>query len=118
MIQVILSRSAADYLRHETDYLKSRNPSAAAKFTALIREVRANLQRFPDMGSEAHQLPIPGARTWVAGDYLLDYRHDGERIEIVTIRHGRMKPLTPGMEMDDDFDSDPDDAPVDTRTTS
>lgn len=54
------------------------------------------------MGTEQISLPVPHARTWVVGDYLLDSTRSGSRIEIGSIRHGRMKPLTP--EIDDDFD--------------
>ncbi|MCA1494792.1 type II toxin-antitoxin system RelE/ParE family toxin [Ensifer sp. NBAIM29] len=106
MMRVILSRSAASYLRQETRYLKSKNPSAAKRFTNAINEARQNLARFPDIGTEEFELPVPGARTWVIGDYLLDYVQNGDRIEIITIRHGRMKPLTPDVDVEDDFDAD------------
>ena len=99
-MRVLLSRSAASFLRKETDYLRSRSPAAAVRFTERIREARRNLQRFPEMGSEERELPIPRARTWVTGDYLLDYVRNGDVIEIVTIRAGQMKPPTLDIEAD------------------
>jgi plasmid stabilization system protein ParE len=107
-MRVQLSLSAAEFLRRESTYLRSKNPSAAVKFTALMREARLNLQRFPDIGNEQHKLPVPGAKTLVTGDYLLDYTRDGDCIVIVTIRHARMNDgLTPDSELDGDLDNDP-----------
>jgi plasmid stabilization system protein ParE len=71
-MKVKLSRSTAEYLRKETKYLKDRNTTAAIKFTNRIREAKRNIQQFPNMGSRARQIPIPGAQTWVTGEYLLD----------------------------------------------
>ena len=105
-MRVILSRSAAAYLRKETNYLKSRSPAAATRFTHLINEAKRNLRRFPDIGSEELHLPVPGARTWVTGDYLLDYTQVGDDIVIVTIRAGQMKPPTPRIDIDDDLEDD------------
>jgi plasmid stabilization system protein ParE len=94
-MRIILSRSSANYLQKETHYLKRHNPQAAANFVALIRDVKRNLSRFPEMGSKELHLPIKGSRTWIAGDYLLDYVWNKDEIVIVNIRHGRMKPIPP-----------------------
>ena len=59
------------------------------------------------MGSEERELPIAGARTWAAGDYLLDYIRVGDGIEIVTIRAGQMKPPTLDVDPDYDFEDEP-----------
>lgn len=105
-MRVRLSRSAANFLRRETDYLRSRSPAAATRFVSRIQEAKRNLQRFPEIGSEERELPIEGARTWVIGDYLLDYVRDGDVIEIVTIRAGQMKPPMTDFEPDDDYEVD------------
>jgi hypothetical protein len=47
-------------------------------------------------------LPVRGARTWVTGDYLLDYTVTATTLTIVTIRHGRMKQLGLALDPDDD----------------
>jgi len=110
-MRVRLSKSAARYLRKETDYLKSRSPAAAIRFTERIRKAKRNLQMFPDMGSEERELPIAGARTWVAGDYLFDYIRVGDVIEIVAIRAGQMKPPTLDIDPDHDFEDEPQSTP-------
>lgn len=105
-MRVRLSRSAANFMRRETDYLKSRSTAAAARFVSRIREAKRNLQRFPEIGSEKRELPIEGARTWVIGEYLLDYTRAGDVIEIVTIRAGQMKPPMLDMEPDQNYEGD------------
>jgi plasmid stabilization system protein ParE len=93
---------AADYLLRETIYLKSKNPAAAVGFVAAIRKAKQDLLDFPELGTEGVHLPVPGSRTWVSGDYLLDYARKDDLIVIVNIRHGRMKPET--LPIDDDIE--------------
>ncbi|MBB3947599.1 plasmid stabilization system protein ParE [Rhizobium skierniewicense] len=101
-MRVIISRSAAAYLRNEVQYLKSRNPIAATRFIQAIAEARRNIEIFPDIGQENNNLPVAGCKTWVFGDYLMDYMRKVDVIEIVAVRHGRMRPLVPGLDPDDD----------------
>ncbi|SCX01620.1 type II toxin-antitoxin system RelE/ParE family toxin [Agrobacterium rosae] len=103
-MRVIISRSAATYLRNEVQYLKSRSPAAATRFTNAFIDARSNLESFPDIGKESEELPVPGYKTWVFGEYLMDYTRKADVIEIVAIRHGRMRPLTPTQEPDEDFE--------------
>ena len=105
MKKVILSKSAAQYLRDETRYLRDRSPPAALRFKQRIREAKRNLQDYPNIGSSERELPVPGAQTLVTGEYLLDYTIDGEMIEIITIRSGQMKPPTIGDDIDDDYEA-------------
>ena len=92
-MRIILSRSATHYLQQEASYLKSHNPNAAAKFVALFRDAKRRLSLFPEVGTKELHLPIPGSRTLVAGDYLLDYEIRNGEIIIFSIRHGKMKPM-------------------------
>jgi plasmid stabilization system protein ParE len=103
-MRVIISRSAATYLRNEVNYLKSRSPAAAARFANAFADARRNLEVFPDMGKEGEEILVPGCKTWVFGDYLMDYVRKSERIEIVAIRHGRMRPMVPLQEPDENFE--------------
>jgi plasmid stabilization system protein ParE len=103
-MRVVISRSAAAYLRHEVKYLKSRSPAAARRFIDGVAEARRNLEIFPDIGKQDVDLPIPGYKTWVLGDYLMDYVTKTDVIEIVAIRHGRMRSLVPAPEPDQDFE--------------
>jgi toxin ParE1/3/4 len=99
-MRVILSKSAAHWLRTEMQYLQQRNPAAAKAFATRISDAKLLLTAHPEAGPVARCLPVPGARTLVTGDYLLDYRIEADRIILVTIRHGRMRP--PGLPTDAD----------------
>lgn len=100
-MRIRLSLQAAEYPRSEAKYLRAPSPKAARDFLAVIQEARRNLLRFPDFGNDWRSLPIPGARTLVAGDYLLDYVCSDDLIEVISIRHGRQHPLVPDPDADD-----------------
>jgi plasmid stabilization system protein ParE len=112
MIPIRLSKSAANYIRHESEYLRQRSPAAAKNFALVIKNAKRMLQSFPDSGSHMHGLQIAGNRTLVSGDYLLDYSYDGSRIDVTTIRHGRMLTPTPDVEIDDGLEEGLDDDSV------
>lgn len=101
-MRVTLSKSAASWLRREMQYLKHHNPAAANRFVATMAQARQLLAEFPELGPQGMHLPVQGARTWVTGDYLLDYTVTATTLTIVTIRHGRMK--QPGLALDPDDD--------------
>jgi plasmid stabilization system protein ParE len=101
-MRVTLSKSAASWLRREMQYLKHHNPAAANRFVATMAQARQLLAEFPEIGPKGVHLPVRGARTWVMGDYLLDYTLTATTLTIVTIRHGRMK--QPGLALDPDDD--------------
>ena len=50
-----------------------------------------------------HGLQITGSLTLVVGDYLLDYLYDGETVDVILIRHGRMLAPTPDLDLDRDL---------------
>lgn len=91
-MRVVLSKSAASWLRKEMQYLQQRSPAAAKTFAARIAETRLLLGAHPEAGPVARSLPVPRARTFVSGEYLIDYTIHADHVIIVTIRHGRMRP--------------------------
>ena len=99
-MRVILSKPAARWLRTEMHYLQQRNPASAKAFAARISDAKLLLTAHPEVGPVARSLPVPGSRTLVTGDYLIDYRIEADRIIFVTIRHGRMRPLDLPMDAD------------------
>ena len=99
-MRVVLSKSAASWLRTEMRYLQQRSPAAAQNVIARISDAKLVLGAHPEAGPVARSLPVPGARSFVIGDYLLDYLIEPDRIVIVTIRHGRMRP--PDLPLDAD----------------
>ena len=95
MIKVRLSRDAAEYIRREALYLRQRSSVAARNFSAAMRSARETLQQFPASGNRSHGLQIKGGLTLVVGDYLIDYIYEGDCVDIILIRHGRMLGLSP-----------------------
>jgi plasmid stabilization system protein ParE len=104
MKPIRLSKNAADYIRIEAHYLRQRSPAAAGKFAAAITEARRTLQTFPEAGNRTHGLQLAGGLTLVVGDYLIDYLYDGDQVDILTIRHGRMQVPSPDLSIDADLD--------------
>jgi len=109
MIPIKLSKNAANYIRRETEYLRQRNPVAARNFSLAIKNAKRMLQTFPEAGNRMHGLQIAGSRTLVAGDYLLEYSFDGSRVEVSSVRHGRMLIPAPDIDIDGDLGDDFDD---------
>lgn len=106
MTPVRLSKDAADYIRRESHYLQQRNPVAARKFSLAMKDAKRMLQSFPQAGNERHGLQIAGGLTLVVGDYLLDYLYDGDHVDVVVIRHGRMLTPSPDLDIDNDLQDD------------
>ena len=86
MTVVRLSRRARDWLDREGLYLAERDPVAARRFVARMRDAQALLAQFPSAGSPGL---VPGTRCLVVGAYVLTYRRRRDIVEIAAIRHGR-----------------------------
>lgn len=88
-MKVVLSPDARAYAVAEATYLKERSPQAAEQFGAILKQVRRDLSRFPELGHVAEEIPVAGIRLLVVGSYLIDYEFQGPAIVILAIRHGR-----------------------------
>lgn len=60
MKRVVLSASARSFLLAEATYLRARNPVAAERFVARLREARTNLARFEALVLSAMRHQFPG----------------------------------------------------------
>lgn len=101
MGRVRLAASARAFLLSEAAYLEARNPDAAERFLARLREAQRHLARFAELGFEPDAPPVPGVRRLIVGQYVIDYEiADG--VVILAIRHGRQH--DPSIPLDDDFD--------------
>lgn len=100
MIKVRLSKAAANYIRSEADYLRQRSPVAAHNFASAIKDAQQMLQAFPKAGKRGYGLQLKDSLTLVVGDYLLDYLFDGQHVDIILIRHGRMMTAVPDVDED------------------
>ncbi|OQP87533.1 plasmid stabilization protein ParE [Rhizobium rhizosphaerae] len=89
-------------MRREVAYLGANSPKAAQRFLDDLKQLRRNLKRFPAIGKQTDEMPVPGVLRFVMGPYLVDYEVRPGEIVIFAIRHGRERP--PGVSVDDDFD--------------
>jgi toxin ParE1/3/4 len=80
-------RSLADVDDIKT-YIRSGNPSAAARVFSAIKSTADRLRRFPQSGPPGRQ---PGTREIVVPGtpYLIVYRLRRNTIEILRVLHGR-----------------------------
>jgi toxin ParE1/3/4 len=79
--------SAVADLEAIQDYLLERNPAAAQRLVAVLREATSGLAAMPHRGRPGRwpgtrELVIPGT------PYLIPYRVRGEVIEILRVFHG------------------------------
>jgi plasmid stabilization system protein ParE len=106
-----MSPQAAAWLKAEIEYIADRNPAAAQKIAARIRDARKNLGAFPKIGPAGL---IPGTRRLVVAPYVLTVRERDGVIEIVAIRHTRQSDAyAPRGLLDEATDDGP---PADTPT--
>jgi plasmid stabilization system protein ParE len=91
-------------VRHEAEidalayfeYIGKRNPEAAYRFLAAIDATVEALAKQPLMGRlrRFRGKDLANIRSWRVNDfetYLIFYRFDGGRLEILRIKHGAMK---------------------------
>ncbi|MBC7312208.1 MAG: type II toxin-antitoxin system RelE/ParE family toxin [Rhizobium sp.] len=101
-MKVLLSADARNYLVSEARYLQARSPQAARQFTDSLKQIKEHLSRFPRMGKQSDDMPVPGMLRFVMGAYLVDYEIRSGAVVILAIRHGQQRP--PGTPIEDDFD--------------
>ena len=91
------------FVRHEAEidalayfeYIRHRNPDSASRFLAAIDATVEALSRQPFMGRlrQFRGKDLANIRSWRVDDfetYLIFYRFDGQRLEILRIKHGAM----------------------------
>jgi toxin ParE1/3/4 len=95
-MEVRWSGDALSDLEAIQDYLLERNPAAAARMTAVLREAAARLADLSDRGRPGlwrgtRELVVAGT------PYILPYRVRGGAVEILRVFHGARRRLGPGM---------------------
>jgi len=105
-VKVTVSPDAREYITTEGRYLKAQHPGAARQFLDDVKRLRQALSRFPEMGRQTDEMPIPGILRFVMGSYLVDYEVGEDEVVILKMRHGRQRP--PGIEIEGDFDYEDD----------
>ena len=89
----LVRRAQADLDVFEAlDHCLAESVSAAEGFVAALEKAYVHIQRAPDTGSPrwAHELNIPGLRSWPCSPYaqLVFYLVQPERIEVWRVLHG------------------------------
>lgn len=77
----------ADYLATEA------GDSVAVEWYAALKKSIEHIQRVPEIGRLRHDLPVPGVRTLNLRkypNYLVFYRIENGKIELLRVRHGMM----------------------------
>jgi len=92
MARLVWSRRALLSIGRLRSFLSARNPDAARRAVRTIRRGVRVLAVHPEIKRPCEGLP-PGYREWwirVGGSgYLALYRHDGESVSILAVRHAR-----------------------------
>ena len=77
-------------------YINKRNPEASVRFLVAIDDTIAGLAQHPLKGRlrDFRSKNLRNIRSWRVDDfenYLIFYRFENSRLEILRIRHGRMR---------------------------
>lgn len=69
-------------------HIADDKPQAAKKFQVALNKKVQSLAFFPTMGRESHQVADVVIRELVVHqNYVVFYRHDDQRVEIVAVNH-------------------------------
>ena len=92
MPRLIWSATALRDLVRLHAFLVTKNPAAARRAVATIRQSLRLLERHPQAGRPAVDMPVE-FREWpiafASGSYIALYRNEGQTVVIVVVRHSR-----------------------------
>lgn len=83
---VRMSPRAERWLLNAVSQISEVNPAAASAILDRLRQLSANLSRFPAMSVEG---VLPGTRGLYLRPFILTLRVHDDLIEIIAIRHAR-----------------------------
>lgn len=87
-MKIYLSEDADSDLLNIHCYIAERNPAAAVSLAHEFEEKLASLSRFPAIGRDRSNL-LKGIRSVAAGNYVIFYRIEPERVTIMRVLDGR-----------------------------
>lgn len=89
-MQVKWLNRALRNLQEEADFIAREDPRAAARVVLLIEQAVTLLADHPGLGRAGR---VPGTRELVVSGtpYLVPYRVNGQRIDILRVFHGRRR---------------------------
>jgi toxin ParE1/3/4 len=92
---VVYADAAERDLLEIASWIAADDPAAARRLVKAIRNKCALLRTLPFMGPARPDIR-PDVRTFPSGSYVVYYtfQEDLDRVDILTIRHGRRRPPT------------------------
>lgn len=90
MLTLRWTRRALRDMRHLHDYIAARNPQAARRMVARIREATSYLRQTPRMGKPG-RVPETRELSIVGTPYIVVYLIEGSEIQIVSVIHVRQQ---------------------------
>ena len=89
MVKIEWSDTAKNDLKGIIEYLSQDSPQYAEYFYERIFESIDNIKSFPEMGRRVPELKNPNMRELILQNYRIVYQFLEDKIEIVTIFHGK-----------------------------
>ena len=89
MAKIDWSDTAKNDLSGIIEYLSQDSPQYAEYFYERIFESIDNIKSFPEMGRRVPELKNPSMRELILQNYRIVYQFLEDKIEIVTIFHGK-----------------------------
>ena len=89
MAKIDWSDTAKNDLSGIIEYLSQDSPQYAEYFYERIFESIDNIKSFPEMGRRVPELKNPNMRELILQNYRIVYQFLEDKIEIVTIFHGK-----------------------------
>lgn len=87
-MQIVWSGQAIADLAEIEQYIEQDKPQAAGRVAAHLVGSVEHLAEFPQLGKAG---PRPGTRDLINPPYVISYRIRSERLEILSIWHGRRR---------------------------
>lgn len=94
-MRVIWAPRALARVEEIADWIARDNPEAARQWVEDVFNRVAQLRTFPHSGPMVPEVRREGVRELVLGRYRIIYRVDQKRLVVLTVRHGRQRPLGP-----------------------
>jgi addiction module RelE/StbE family toxin len=85
-MQIVWTQQALSDLAEIEHYIEQDRPEAAQRVAAVLSSSVEHLAEFPQLGKPG---PRPGTRSLIIPPYVISYRARSQRLEILSIWHGR-----------------------------
>ena len=89
MVKIKWSDAAKSDLKGIIEYLSQDSPQYAEYLYERIFESIENLKSFPEIGRRVPELKNPNIRELILQNYRIVYQYLKDKIEIITIFHGK-----------------------------